>query len=120
MILPAGFPTTISGKIGTAESPRITNDTMEPDVLRRVKVRRVAKPCDARSVLATMPAMAEKKTKAAGPPLPRWRITHLKGTPAKFVGFVFAPTESAALAAAIKEFKIGPALRSRIIARRDE
>jgi hypothetical protein len=62
--------------------------------------------------------MAKKKAKAE--PLTRWRIVHLKGTPAKFVGYVHAPTESAALQWAIKEFKIAPALRSRIMAQRDK
>jgi hypothetical protein len=36
----------------------------------------------------------------------RWRITHLKGTPAKFLDYVEAPDEKAAIEAAVKEFKI--------------
>jgi hypothetical protein len=42
-----------------------------------------------------------------------------KGTPAKFLGYVEAPDEKAAIEAAVKEFKIAPALRDRIVAQRD-
>jgi hypothetical protein len=49
-----------------------------------------------------------------------WRITHLTGTPAKFLGYVEAPDEKAAIGAAVKEFKVPEALRDRIVARRDE
>ena len=52
--------------------------------------------------------------------LSRWRISLLKGTPAKFLGFVYAPDEKAAIDAAAKEYKIADALRDRIVARRDE
>jgi hypothetical protein len=50
----------------------------------------------------------------------RWRITHLKGTQAKFLGYVQAPDEKAAIKAAVKEFKIAQALRDRIVVQRDE
>jgi hypothetical protein len=50
----------------------------------------------------------------------RWRISHLKGTPAKFLGCVDAGTESEALKKGIAEFKVKPDQRNRVIAHRDE
>jgi hypothetical protein len=67
--------------------------------------------------------MAKKpiRERLAGTKAPvRWRITHLKGTPAKFLGYVEAPDEKSAIEAAVKEFKIAEALRDRIVAQRDE
>ena len=49
----------------------------------------------------------------------RWRISLLKGTPAKFLGYVEAPNEKAAIEAAAKEYKIAEALQDRLVARRD-
>jgi len=40
-------------------------------------------------------------------------------TPAKFLGYIEAPDEKAAVDAAAKEYKIAEALRDRIVARRD-
>ena len=51
-------------------------------------------------------------------PVPRWRISLLKGTPAKLLGHVYASDEKAAIDAAAKEYKIAEALRDRIVARR--
>jgi hypothetical protein len=42
----------------------------------------------------------------------RWRVPLLKGTPAKFLGYVEAAEEKAATDAAAKEYKIAEALRS--------
>jgi hypothetical protein len=53
-------------------------------------------------------------------PRARFWITLLKGTPAKFLGFIEATDEKAAIEAAATEFKIAEALRDRIVARRDE
>ena len=44
----------------------------------------------------------------------------LKGTPAKFLGYIEAPDEKAAIEAAAKEYKIADVLRDRLVARRDE
>ena len=48
----------------------------------------------------------------------RWKIYHIKTTPAKFMGTVTAPDEEAALRRAISELEIEPQLRSRLIAMR--
>ena len=53
-------------------------------------------------------------------PVPRWRISLLKGTPAKFLGYIEASDEKAAIEAATKEYKIADVLRDRLVARRDE
>ena len=37
-----------------------------------------------------------------------WKVYRLKGSPAAFIGVVYAPDEKAALKAAVKEFKIAP------------
>jgi hypothetical protein len=50
----------------------------------------------------------------------RWRVTLIKGTPAKMLGYVYAGDEKSALDAAADEYKIAPALRNRLVARRDE
>jgi hypothetical protein len=50
----------------------------------------------------------------------RWRISLLKGTPAKFLGYVEASDEKAAIEAAAIEFKITKALQDRIVASRDD
>jgi hypothetical protein len=59
-----------------------------------------------------------KKPKAT-PAVSRWRISFLKSTPARFLGYIDAPDEKAAIEAAAKEYKIAEALRDRIVARRE-
>ena len=53
-------------------------------------------------------------------PFPRWRVSLVKGTPAQFLGYVYAANEKAALEAAAKEFKVAEVLRNQLVARRDE
>jgi hypothetical protein len=48
----------------------------------------------------------------------RWKIYHIKTTPAKFMGTVTAPDEETALRRAISELEIEHNLRSRLIAMR--
>jgi hypothetical protein len=54
-------------------------------------------------------------------PAPRenrgWSVYRLRGTPAAFLGIVYAPDEKTAIAKAIIEFKIDAAHRARLIAR---
>jgi hypothetical protein len=59
--------------------------------------------------------MAKKPTT---PPQDKsWSIYRLRGTPAAFVGIVYAPDEKTAIERAVQEFKIDPAQRWRIIAK---
>jgi hypothetical protein len=50
----------------------------------------------------------------------RWSISLIKGTPAKYLGQVFAKDEAEAIKEAAKEFKVAEALRDRIAARRED
>jgi hypothetical protein len=59
-------------------------------------------------------------SKKAKPTAQRWRVTLIRGTPAKFLGYVDAPDETSAIEAAAKEFKIGDALRNRLVVHRDD
>jgi len=48
-----------------------------------------------------------------------WEVYRLKGSPAAFVGAVYAPDEKTALKAAIKELKItNPEHQKRLVVRR--
>ena len=48
----------------------------------------------------------------------QWKVYRLKGTPAAFIGVVYAPDEKAALKAAIKEFAITLDQQDRLLIRR--
>jgi hypothetical protein len=60
-----------------------------------------------------------KKPKQPKQPDHRWRIIHIKGTPAETIGYVYAPDAEAAVEKAIDEFKIGNAqIQQRLVAER--
>jgi hypothetical protein len=48
---------------------------------------------------------------------PAWEVYRLKGSPAAFVGLVYAEDEEAALEVAIREHNIWPADQKRLFAR---
>jgi hypothetical protein len=48
----------------------------------------------------------------------RWKIYHIKNTPAKFIGTVTAPDEETALRKAVAELEIEHNLRNRLVAMR--
>jgi hypothetical protein len=48
----------------------------------------------------------------------RWKIYHIKNTPAKFIGTVTAPDEETALRKAVVELEIEHNLRNRLVAMR--
>ena len=50
----------------------------------------------------------------------RWRITLLKATPAKFVGYVRAPDERSAIETAVTDYKISDRLVDRLVATPEE
>jgi hypothetical protein len=46
----------------------------------------------------------------------RWRITLIKGTPAKFLGYVHAPDEKTAIARAAEDYDVSDRLIDRLVA----
>jgi hypothetical protein len=72
--------------------------------------------------------MAKAKTKTtkrqpskAGPQVSRrWRITLLRATPAKFIGYVRAPDAKLAIETAVKDYKISDRVADRLIATPEE
>jgi len=50
-------------------------------------------------------------SKKPKPTTHRWRVSIIRGTPAKFLGYVDATDENSAIESAAKEFKISDALR---------
>jgi hypothetical protein len=62
--------------------------------------------------------MVKRPTKQE-PELHSWAVYHLKGTPAKLVGFVDnQPDEASAIKAAIEEYNVPPNERGRLLVRR--
>ena len=47
-----------------------------------------------------------------------WAVYHIRGTPARLIGIVYAPDEQSAIDKAIEEFKVQANQRGRLIARR--
>ena len=50
----------------------------------------------------------------------RWRVSLIKGTPAKFIDFAYAPDAQAAERQVAKEHRISDTLRNRLVAIRDD
>jgi hypothetical protein len=50
----------------------------------------------------------------------RWRITLLKATPAKFIGYVRAPDERLAITTAAKDYDVSDRLVDRLVATPEE
>jgi len=63
-------------------------------------------------------ATVSRKKSPSKPAEYRWLIAFIKATPARYLGSVYAPDEAAAIEAAAREFKIGDALRNRLVALR--
>jgi hypothetical protein len=70
--------------------------------------------------------MVKAKTKATrrepskAPASRRWRITLLKATPAKFIGYVRAPDAKSAIEMAAKDYEVSDRLVDRLIATPEE
>ena len=63
--------------------------------------------------------MAKAKTTKPHDHLVRWRVSLIKATPAKFLGYVHAPDEASAIAMAIEDYGISERLRDRLVAIRE-
>jgi hypothetical protein len=63
--------------------------------------------------------MAKKPSSpSADTPVQSWAIYRLSGTPAKFVGIVYAPDEKAAIDKAVEELTILPQHQGPLVAQR--
>jgi hypothetical protein len=51
--------------------------------------------------------------------LHRWRVALTTGTPTKLLGYVSAANEASAIETAAEEFRVGDALRNRLVAQRE-
>jgi hypothetical protein len=52
--------------------------------------------------------------------IPSWAVFHMRGTPARFIGIVDAPSEQSAIVKAIEEYDVPANQRGRLIAIRRE
>jgi hypothetical protein len=64
--------------------------------------------------------MAKAKKTKPRDRLVRWRVSLIKGRPAKFIDFAYAPDAQAAERRVAKEHKIRDTLRSRLVAIRED
>ena len=64
--------------------------------------------------------MAKAKKTKPKEHLHRWRATLIKGTPAKYLGHIYAADEKSAIEEAAKEFNVAEALWDRIVAKRED
>jgi hypothetical protein len=64
--------------------------------------------------------MAKAKKTKPREHLIRWRVSLIKGTPAKFIDFAYAPDAQAAERQVAKEHRISDTLRNRLVAIRDD
>jgi hypothetical protein len=72
------------------------------------------------ATLAKAKTKATKREPSKAPASRRWRITLLKATPAKFIGYVRAPDAKSAVEMAIKDSAISNRLVDRLIATPEE
>jgi len=64
--------------------------------------------------------MAKAKKTKPRDQLPRWRVSLIKGTPAKFIDFTLAPDAETAEKQVAEEHKIPDTLRDRLVAIRED
>jgi hypothetical protein len=64
--------------------------------------------------------MTTRRKKSTSTKDHRWSITRITGTPAAFLGHVYAPDEKTALQRAAEEFQVQPGLRNRLVAQRED
>jgi len=64
--------------------------------------------------------MAKAKKTKPRDRLVRWRVSLIKGTPAKFIDFAYAPDAATAEKQVAEEHEISEALRDRLVAIRED
>jgi hypothetical protein len=64
--------------------------------------------------------MAKAKKSNPREHLFRWRVSLIKATPAKFVGYVRAPDQASAIEMAVEDYGISDRLRDRLVAIRED
>jgi len=64
--------------------------------------------------------MARAKKSKPRERLPRWRVSLIKGTPAKFIDYVLAPDAETAEKQVAEEHRIPDMLRDRLVAIRED